>query len=181
MLKPLYKIRQGNLERHCDVFQHGTRSAKCRIFRVVESRAGSKYLLTLKALVFKLDLGEVPMKPVRIAVLLSAGLALGAITASAQPVIGAKSGVVNVAEGKVYLADRVLGEGANNPKDPFNTHSVPGFPPQAISNPGEDALKAALHPNNKYRGYGYFQTVCADNHMVYSKTHAEFIAAQKNC
>jgi len=69
----------------------------------------------------------------------------------------------------------------NNPKDPFNTHSVPGFPPQAISNPGEDALKAALHPNNKYRGYGYFQTVCADNHMVYSKTHAEFIAAQKNC
>jgi hypothetical protein len=108
MLKPLCKIRQGNLERHCDVFQHGTRSAKCRVLQVLESRAGSKYLLTLKALVFKLDLGEVPMKPVRIAVLLSAGFALGAITASAQPVIGAKSGVVNVAEGKVYLADQLL-------------------------------------------------------------------------
>ena len=57
----------------------------------------------------------------------------------------------------------------HDPKDPFNTHDVPGFPPQAISNPGEDALKAALHPNGKYKGYGYFQTVCADNHMVYSQ------------
>ena len=48
------------------------------------------------------------MKPIRIAGLFSAALVFGVVTAYAQPVIGAKSGVVNVAEGKVYLADQLL-------------------------------------------------------------------------
>lgn len=48
------------------------------------------------------------MKPIRIAGLLTIGLAFGAVSAYAQPVIGAKSGVVNIAEGKVYLADQLL-------------------------------------------------------------------------
>src|SRR6476660_9735479 len=75
---------------------------------VAESRCGSKYLLTLGVLLFKLYLGEVPMKPIRIAGLLTMELAFGAVSAYAQPVIGAKSGVVSVAEGKVYLADHLL-------------------------------------------------------------------------
>lgn len=48
------------------------------------------------------------MKPFRIAGVLSFALAFGAVPACAQPVIGAKSGVVNVAEGKVFLGDQLL-------------------------------------------------------------------------
>ncbi len=46
------------------------------------------------------------MKPVRIAIPLAAFLALGAVSASAQPVISAKSGVIAYVEGKVFLADQ---------------------------------------------------------------------------
>jgi len=48
------------------------------------------------------------MKTIRLAGLLGAVLVWGAVPALAQPVIGAKSGVVNVAEGKVYLGDQLL-------------------------------------------------------------------------
>src|SRR5690349_14786797 len=48
------------------------------------------------------------MKPIRLAGLLGAVLVWGAVPALAQPVIGAKSGVVNIAEGKVYLGDQLL-------------------------------------------------------------------------
>jgi hypothetical protein len=75
---------------------------------IAEFRTGSKYLLTLVVFLIKLDLGEVSMKPIRIAGLLSTVLAFGVVAANAQSVIGAKSGVVNIAEGKVYLADHLL-------------------------------------------------------------------------
>jgi hypothetical protein len=48
------------------------------------------------------------MKPVRIAVLLAAVLALGVCSLSAQPVISAKSGVIAYVEGKVFLGDQPL-------------------------------------------------------------------------
>jgi hypothetical protein len=46
------------------------------------------------------------MKSVRTAVPLTVLLALGAVTASAQPVISAKSGVIAYVEGKVFLGDQ---------------------------------------------------------------------------
>lgn len=46
------------------------------------------------------------MKPVRMAVLLGALLALGVVSLSAQPVISAKSGVLAYVEGKVFLGDQ---------------------------------------------------------------------------
>jgi len=48
------------------------------------------------------------MKLVRIAVPLAALLALGAFSASAQPVISAKSGVIAYVEGKVFLGDQLV-------------------------------------------------------------------------
>jgi hypothetical protein len=48
------------------------------------------------------------MKPASMAVLLAVLLALGAATASAQPVISAKSGVIAYVEGKVLLGDQAL-------------------------------------------------------------------------
>jgi hypothetical protein len=48
------------------------------------------------------------MKPVWVALLVVAVLALGAVSAPAQPVISAKSGVIAYVEGKVYLGDQLL-------------------------------------------------------------------------
>jgi hypothetical protein len=48
------------------------------------------------------------MKPVRVALLLSALLALGVLSLSAQPVISAKSGVIAYVEGKVFLGDQAV-------------------------------------------------------------------------
>jgi hypothetical protein len=48
------------------------------------------------------------MKPVWVALLVVAILALGAVPASAQPVISAKSGLISYVEGKVYLGDQVV-------------------------------------------------------------------------
>ncbi|HKD96409.1 MAG TPA: endolytic transglycosylase MltG [Micromonosporaceae bacterium] len=65
----------------------------------------------------------------------------------------------------------------HDPKDKYNTHDVAGFPPGAISNPGEDALKAALSPDPKWAAYCYFQVV--NGKMVYAKTLREFTQQQK--
>jgi hypothetical protein len=46
------------------------------------------------------------MKPIRIAGL--SLMLLSAVPAMAQPVIGAKSGIINLAEGKVYLGEKLL-------------------------------------------------------------------------
>src|ERR1700694_1665074 len=54
------------------------------------------------------------MKPVWIAVLTVAILALGAIPAAAQPVISAKSGLISSVDGKVYLGDQLV--------EPSSTH-----------------------------------------------------------
>jgi hypothetical protein len=46
------------------------------------------------------------MKPLRVAISVAMLLALGALTASAQPVVSAKSGVIAYVEGKVFLGDQ---------------------------------------------------------------------------
>jgi len=48
------------------------------------------------------------MKPARIALLLAVLVALSAFSASAQPVISAKSGVIAYIEGKVFLGDQAI-------------------------------------------------------------------------
>ena len=48
------------------------------------------------------------MRPVRFAILTIAMLALVALTASAQPIISAKSGVIAGLEGKVFLDNQAL-------------------------------------------------------------------------
>jgi UPF0755 protein len=65
--------------------------------------------------------------------------------------------------------------------DPYNTHDVTGFPPGAISNPGEDALKAAISPNPSLAGYGYFQTIGTNPKVVFSKTYTEFCTLNHSC
>src|SRR5438876_8052717 len=50
-------------------------------------------------------ISEVCMKPIWVAV---SAVLFSAVPLLAQPVIGAKSGIVNYIEGKVFLADKVL-------------------------------------------------------------------------
>jgi UPF0755 protein len=64
-------------------------------------------------------------------------------------------------------------------KDPYNSHDKPGLPPGAIGNPGADAIKGAEHPNTKYRGYYYWQTIPPNPKVVYAKTYSAFQAQQK--
>ncbi len=64
-----------------------------------------------------------------------------------------------------------------DPNDKYNTHTVAGFPPGAISNPGKDALTAAINPDPKWAAYCYFQIV--GGKMVYAKTYSQFLAQQK--
>ena len=54
---------------------------------------------------------------------------------------------------------------------PYNTYLRPGLPPSAISNPGSDAIHAALEPHEEYVGYYYF--VAQRNGInLYSQTYA---------
>jgi UPF0755 protein len=63
-----------------------------------------------------------------------------------------------------------------NPQDPYSTHLKPGLPPGAISNPGKDALTAALHPDTTKRPYYYWQTLTGSPKVVYAKTGREACA-----
>ena len=78
-------------------------------------------------------------------------------------------------------SDKLKASELTNPNDPYNTHTVTGFPPGAISNPGEAALKAAVNPDPTKTGYGYFQTVGTNPKVVFSKTYAEFCALNSSC
>ncbi len=53
---------------------------------------------------------------------------------------------------------------------PYNTYKVKGLPPGPISNPGDDALMAALHPTQT--DYRYFLTDAAGK-TYFAKTFAE--------
>jgi len=78
-------------------------------------------------------------------------------------------------------SDKLKASELHDRNDPYNTHDVAGFPPGAISNPGEDALKAAVNPDPKYTNYGYFQTIGNNPKVVFSKTFAEFCALNHSC
>ena len=70
----------------------------------------------------------------------------------------------------------------HNPNDPYNTHDKPGLPIGPISNPGEDALKAAMSPPKS--GYLYFVAIDKEGHTAFATTEQEHAAnialAKKN-
>ena len=78
-------------------------------------------------------------------------------------------------------SDKLKASELQDPNDPYNTHTVAGFPPGAISNPGEAALKAAVNPDQTKAGYGYFQTVGTNPKVIFSKTYSEFCALNSSC
>ena len=55
----------------------------------------------------------------------------------------------------------------------YNTYKYPGLPPGPISNPGINALKAAIYPTPN--PYYYFLT-SRDQQVIYSKTYEEHLA-----
>ena len=55
----------------------------------------------------------------------------------------------------------------------YNTYKYPGLPPGPISNPGINALKAAIYPTPN--PYYYFLT-SKDQQVIYSKTYEEHLA-----
>ena len=78
-------------------------------------------------------------------------------------------------------SDKLKASELTNPNDPYNTHTVTGFPPGAISNPGEAALKAAVNPDPTKANYGYFQTVGTNPKVIFSKTYSEFCSLNTSC
>lgn len=54
----------------------------------------------------------------------------------------------------------------------YNTYLHQGLPPGPILNPGEEALKAVLHPN-KTNYYYFMANVCGDGKVYYAETLAE--------
>lgn len=54
---------------------------------------------------------------------------------------------------------------------PYNTYKYKGLPPGPISNPGLDAIKAAIYP--EFTDYFYFLT--ADEKVIYSQTYEEHL------
>ncbi len=54
----------------------------------------------------------------------------------------------------------------------YNTYKYPGLPPGPISNPGLDAIKAAIWPEKT--SYWYFLTA-PDGRVIYSKTYDEHL------
>jgi UPF0755 protein len=78
---------------------------------------------------------------------------------------------------------RVTGKGAkasgqltnselHDPNNPFNTYDKPGLPPGPISNPGNDALSAAINaPSNSFY---YFLAIDTAGHTAFAATYADF-------
>ena len=55
---------------------------------------------------------------------------------------------------------------------PFNTYTRPGLPPSAIGNPGMNAIRAALEPNEDYIGF-YFFVSRDDGYTRFARTNAQ--------
>ncbi len=62
----------------------------------------------------------------------------------------------------------------HDPNDPYNTHDKPGLPIGPISNPGKEALAAAMNPPKTT--YFYFLTIDKQGTMGYATTNAQFRA-----
>jgi UPF0755 protein len=61
----------------------------------------------------------------------------------------------------------------DDPNDPYNTHTKPGFPPGAIGNPGKDAMLGALNPTNPNPHWLYFVTIDKQGTMAYAITDSQ--------
>ncbi|WP_051338547.1 endolytic transglycosylase MltG [Streptomyces flavidovirens] len=61
----------------------------------------------------------------------------------------------------------------NSNMDPYNTYTQRGLTPGPISNPGNEALAAALNPTKD--GWLYFVATDGLNKTEFAKTHAEFL------
>ncbi|MFF3324161.1 endolytic transglycosylase MltG [Streptomyces sp. NPDC002889] len=60
----------------------------------------------------------------------------------------------------------------NSDQDPYNTYTQKGLTPGPISNPGNDALAAAVNPTKD--GWLYFVATDGRNKTEFAKTYAEF-------
>ncbi|MEU6540128.1 endolytic transglycosylase MltG [Streptomyces sp. NPDC047000] len=60
----------------------------------------------------------------------------------------------------------------NSNKDPYNTYTRKGLPPGPISNPGDQALAAALDPTHD--GWMYFVATDGQDKTEFARTNAEF-------
>ncbi|MET9802053.1 endolytic transglycosylase MltG [Streptomyces sp. NPDC006368] len=61
----------------------------------------------------------------------------------------------------------------NSNQDPYNTYTQKGLTPGPISNPGEEALNAAMNPTKD--GWMYFVATDGMHKTEFAKTHAEFL------
>jgi len=66
---------------------------------------------------------------------------------------------------------RIVGNTINT-DSPYNTNLYAGLPPSAISNPGLDAIRAAVYPEQTE--YQYFSAKCEGGGNFYAKTYEEF-------
>jgi UPF0755 protein len=64
----------------------------------------------------------------------------------------------------------------HDPKDPYNTHNKPGMPYGAISNPGKEALQAAMSPVPGK--WVYFLSIDKQGHMAFAVDEAGFEKAR---
>ena len=62
----------------------------------------------------------------------------------------------------------------HDPTNPYNTYDNPGLPPGPISNPGKDALNAAMAPAPS--GNYYFLAIDKDGHTAFAATYSDFCA-----
>jgi UPF0755 protein len=60
----------------------------------------------------------------------------------------------------------------HDPSNPYNTYDLPGMPPGPISNPGKEALSAAMAPpaSPNY----YFLAIDKDGHTAFAATYSDF-------
>jgi peptidoglycan lytic transglycosylase G len=61
----------------------------------------------------------------------------------------------------------------NSNQDPYNTYTQKGLPPGPISNPGNEALAAAVNPTKD--GWIYFVATDGKNKTEFAKTHDDFL------
>jgi UPF0755 protein len=62
---------------------------------------------------------------------------------------------------------------------PFNTYLHDGLPPTPISNPGADAMNAAVHPAKG--NWVYYVNADAAGHLFFTANEGQFAAAKQTC
>ncbi|WP_282088855.1 endolytic transglycosylase MltG [Streptomyces tendae] len=72
-------------------------------------------------------------------------------------------------QSKIHISESEI----NTNPDPYNTYYHRGLPPGPISNPGEEALQAALNPTKD--GWIYFVATDGVKKTEFAKTHDEFL------